>query len=243
MRKKIYQIVHVYNSSAVSVIYKYCMTAVILLSLIPLVFKEEYPVFWITDVCCLAIFFIDFVLRWVTADYKLKIDGWKAFVRFPVRTISIVDIISMIALLSSVLRWQIGSLTQVLTVFRIIRILRYSKSVNTIMDILRKSKKPLTAVGSLAVGYILISAVLLFNVEPDSFDTFFDAVYWSTVSLTTVGYGDLYPVTTLGRAVAMVSSFFGIAVVALPAGIVTAEYMKTVKKDGVLNCTPFVRQV
>ena len=232
MRKKIYQIVHVYNSSAVSVIYKYCMTAVILLSLIPLVFKEEYPVFWITDVCCLAIFFIDFVLRWVTADYKLKIDGWKAFVRFPVRTISIVDIISMIALLSSVLRWQIGSLTQVLTVFRIIRILRYSKSVNTIMDILRKSKKPLTAVGSLAVGYILISAVLLFNVEPDSFDTFFDAVYWSTVSLTTVGYGDLYPVTTLGRAVAMVSSFFGIAVVALPAGIVTAEYMKTVKKDG-----------
>lgn len=233
MRKKIYQIVHVYNSSAVSVIYKYCMTAVILLSLIPLVFKEEYPVFWITDVCCLAIFFIDFVLRWVTADYKLKIDGWKAFVRFPVRTISIVDIISMVALLSSVLRWQIGSLTQVLTVFRIIRILRYSKSVNTIMDILRKSKKPLMAVGSLAVGYILISAVLLFNVEPDSFDTFFDAVYWSTVSLTTVGYGDLYPVTTLGRAVAMVSSFFGIAVVALPAGIVTAEYMKTVKKDGV----------
>ena len=83
-----------------------------------------------------------------------------------------------------------------------------------------------------AVGYIIISAIVMFNVEPDSFGTFFEAIYWSTVSLTTVGYGDLYPVTVLGRTVAMLSSFFGIAVVALPAGIVTAEYLNSLKEDG-----------
>ena len=74
------------------------------------------------------------------------------------------------------------------------------------------------------------SSMILFNVEPESFGTFFDAVYWATVSLTTVGYGDIYPVTAVGRAVTMVSSIFGIAVVALPAGIITAGYMSELNK-------------
>ena len=116
-------------------------------------------------------------------------------------------------------------------VFRLVRILRYSKNVQTITDILKRSKKPLSAVCGLAVGYIFISAIVLFNIEPDSFETFFDAVYWSTVSLTTVGYGDIYPVTILGRALAMISSFFGIAIVALPAGIITAEYIGRVDQS------------
>ena len=67
--------------------------------------------------------------------------------------------------------------------------------------------------------------------EPDSFGSFFDAVYWATVSLTTVGYGDIYPVSTLGRIITMISSVFGIAIVALPAGIITAGYMNEINKD------------
>lgn len=118
-----------------------------------------------------------------------------------------------------------------LAVFRIVRIFRYSKSAKMILDVLKKSKKALFAVGSLAVGYIAVSAIIVFNVEPNSFESFFDALYWATVSLTTVGYGDIYPVTVLGRTVAMLSSFFGIAIVALPAGVVTAEYMNTLKEN------------
>ena len=74
----------------------------------------------------------------------------------------------------------------------------------------------------------LSSSLVIFNVEPDSFHTFFDAIYWATISLTTVGYGDIYPITTLGRMITMVSSFMGIAIVALPAGIITAGYMKEI---------------
>ena len=64
-----------------------------------------------------------------------------------------------------------------------------------------------------------------------SFNNFFEAIYWATVSLTTVGYGDLYPVTTIGRVITMVSSIFGVAVIALPAGIITAGYMKEVENE------------
>ena len=83
----------------------------------------------------------------------------------------------------------------------------------------------------MAVAYILISALVIYNVEPESFDTFFDAIYWATISLTTVGYGDIYPVTTIGRIVTMVSSAFGIAIIALPSGVITAGYLEEINKD------------
>ena len=79
----------------------------------------------------------------------------------------------------------------------------------------------------LTAVYVPVSALVIYNIEPDSFVTFFDAVYWATVSLTTMGYGDIYPVTAAGRVVTMISSVFGIAIVALPAGIITAGYMNT----------------
>ena len=84
---------------------------------------------------------------------------------------------------------------------------------------------------SLAIAYVVISALLIFNVEPDSFNTFFDAIYWATVSLTTMGYGDIYPVTTIGRVVTIFSSVLGIAIVALPAGIITAGYMSELQES------------
>lgn len=83
----------------------------------------------------------------------------------------------------------------------------------------------------MAVGYIIVSALIIYNVEGDSFATFFDAIYWATVSLTTVGYGDIYPVTTAGRIITMISSMFGIAIVALPAGIITAGYLDALNEE------------
>ena len=80
----------------------------------------------------------------------------------------------------------------------------------------------------LAGGYILIAALVIFNLEPDTFKNFFEAICWATVSLTTAGYGDIYPTSPIGRVFTMISSLLGIAIVALPAGIITAGYMKEV---------------
>ena len=115
--------------------------------------------------------------------------------------------------------------------FRVVKFVRYSKNIEIILTVLRRQKSALLTVGALAGGYILISALVVFNVEPDTFNSFFDAIYWATISLTTVGYGDIYPVSTAGRIFTMLSSMVGIAVVALPAGIITAGYMDAVNKD------------
>lgn len=230
MRNKIFKMVHVYDGNLISIIYKYFMILTIAMSLIPLTTKNESALFKKLEICCLIVFSIDYFLRWITADYRFENPKWTSFLKYPFRFISIIDFLSIFALFCSISSsFADFKMTEVLTVFRIVRIFRYSKSVRTILGILKRSKKPLIAVGSLAIGYIIISAIVIFNVEPDSFNTFFDAIYWATVSLTTVGYGDIYPVTVLGRTVAMLSSFFGIAIVALPAGIVTAEYLNSLK--------------
>ena len=105
------------------------------------------------------------------------------------------------------------------------------------LRVLRKERRVLGAVLVLAMFYVFITALIMFNVEPRinpatgkaTFDTFFDALYWATVTLTTVGYGDLCPVTDAGRIVAMLSSLFGVAIIALPSGVITASYMEELR--------------
>ena len=113
-----------------------------------------------------------------------------------------------------------------------LKLIRYSKSASAIAAVFEKQREALLAVLCLAIGYILVSALVIFNVEPDTFNTFFDAVYWAVVSLTTVGYGDLYPSSDVGRTIAMISSLMGVAVVALPSGIITAGMLDELRGEG-----------
>ena len=64
----------------------------------------------------------------------------------------------------------------------------------------------------------------------DLFETFFDALYWATISITTIGYGDIYPTTDIGRFITMISALVGVAVIALPSGMITAAYMNEISK-------------
>ena len=106
------------------------------------------------------------------------------------------------------------------------------------MSVVRKQSKILLTVLSLAVFYIFITALIMFNAEEQInpvtgrifFDDFFDAFYWAACTLTTVGYGDLYPISDTGRIISIISSIVGIAIIALPSGIVTAGYMNELKQ-------------
>ncbi len=229
MRKQIYEMIEVSAGVRTSTAYDIVMMAVIIISLIPLAFKESNPVFSAIDKCAAAIFILDYLLRLMTADFKLKRSALSFFI-YPITPMAIIDLLCILpsfALLSGGFRvLKVLRLFRTLRVFRVFKAFRYSKSLAIIVGVIREQREPLLAVGTLAVAYILISALVIFNVEPDSFESFFDAVYWATVSLTTVGYGDIYPISNAGRIITMLSSVLGIAVVALPAGIITAGYLE-----------------
>ena len=237
MRKKIYEIIEPAkeNAKLFSVLYDSFMVLVILVSIVPLCFKSNSESLTIADFVCFVIFTVDYALHLITADFKYGKKSLMSFIRYPFGFFAIIDLLSI---LPSIIMLKKGfkalkllRIARTLKVFRAFKMLRYSKSARIIMDVLKRSKQSLIAVGTLAIAYIIISALIIFNVEPESFNTFFDAIYWATVSLTTVGYGDIYPVTDVGRVVTMVSSLFGIAIVALPAGIITAGYMNEIHKE------------
>ena len=234
MRKKLYQIIEPADNNVVSKIYDFFMIFIIIISLIPLAFKESNVYFDILEYVTLTVFILDYLLRWFTADIKLNKSILSFFV-YPITPMAIIDLLSILpslTLLNSGFRLlKIFRLLRALKVFRTFKFLRYSKSFKIIADVFRKQKQVLISVATMAVAYVLISALVIYNVEPESFANFFDAIYWATVSLTTVGYGDIYPVTTVGRVVTMISSIFGIAIIALPSGVITAGYLTEATKE------------
>ena len=231
MRKRIYDVIEIAETNdMISLIYDRFMLICIILSIIPLFFKQTNFIFeWVNNITVI-IFIIDYILRWCTADFKYD-NSKMAFIRYPFGIFAIIDLLSILpafTLLNNGLRML--KLFRLGKAFRTLRLLRYSKSFNLIISVIKREKKALFAVCVLAGGYIILSALILFQVEPNTFDNFFDAIYWAVVTLTTVGYGDIYPTSDVGRIVSMLSSFMGIAIVALPTGIITAGYMNEVNK-------------
>lgn len=234
MRKRIFTVIEKSEAEdKLSRIYDYFMIIVIALSLLPLGFKQDNIGFVIIDKISVIIFAADYMLRWLTADYKFEKKSIVSFLRYPFSVMAIIDLISILPSLTIINKGlkllRLLRMIRAMKVLRIFKVVRYSKSFEIIGNVIKNSKESLIAVCILAMGYIMISALIIFNVEPDSFNSFFDAIYWATVSLTTVGYGDIYPITTLGRIITMASSVFGIAIVALPAGIITAGYMSEIQ--------------
>lgn len=208
------------------------MTVLIIASLLPLCFKESSPILETIEYGCVLVFIVDYLARWATADLKLR-KGALSFVIYPFTPMAIIDLLSILPVFNA-LNDALRTL-RVLRLFRALRafkLIRYSKSASAIAAVFEKQREALLAVLCLAICYILVSALVIFNVEPD---TFFDAVYWAVVSLTTVGYGDLYPSSDVGRAIAMISSLMGVAVVALPSGIITAGMLDELRGDGGMN--------
>lgn len=231
IRKTLFQIIEPHQKeNAIEKAYDVFMFLTIIVSLIPLTTKSHTGIFMWLDFVSTIIFIIDYLLRLLTADYKLE-KGKLSFFLYPFTFLALADLLCILPslfLLNNSLR--LFKILRMLRILRVFKFIRYSKNIQILTNVLKKQKDSLIIVGLLALGYIFISALIIFNVEPSTFPNFFDALYWAIISLTTVGYGDIYAVSTTGKIITMISSFLGIAIVALPAGIITAGYMKEIKE-------------
>ena len=230
-RKKIYEILEPgIKEGSLSRIYDIFMIFVIILCIIPLVVRESSMVFDVFDAIAVTVFIIDYILRLITADYYFKDHRFRSFLRYPVSPLAIIDLLSILAFITPLHKsFRMLRLLRLFIAMRVVALLRFSKSVQILKRVFQRQKDVLLAVFGFTLAYILITAIIMFQIEPDTFDNFLDAFYWATVSLTTVGYGDVTAISDAGRLFTILSNFVGIAVIALPAGVVTAGYLEEIR--------------
>ena len=231
IREHIRELVSTKNDNLDSRIYDWVMLFAIVIGILPLMFREYQTIFWYFDLISGVCFLLDYLLRWMTADLSSKHHRHSvvAFLTYPFRPMAIIDLLSILPTFNLISNtFKLARVSRLLKLLRVIKVVRYYEPLLIILAVIKRQGRILWTVFSLAIFYIFITALIMFNAEeeinPETgrylFDSFFDAFYWAACTLTTVGYGDLYPVSHVGRVISIISSM-----IALPSGIVTAGYI------------------
>lgn len=197
-----------------------------------------------------AIFTAEYVLRVWTADILFS---EKSPVRARAKYIfSPMAVIDLLAILPFYLPMFISIDLRALRSLRLVRLLRlfklnrYTTALTTIATVFRRKAAQLIS-SLFVVGLLmLIASLIMFNIEhdaqPEAFNNVFQALWWSVATLTTVGYGDIYPVTVPGKILSTVIALLGIGLVAVPTGIITAGFSEIIdgeEQDGEKKYCPY----
>lgn len=177
------------------------------LSIVPLFFYHyEYPNY------IYILFFIYFLCLQVKELYKQKTttkDKFWAVVTFFINLTLITPYNKLI----------------VFRLLRLLKILWKNKAFNFVAQIFIEKKEVFRVILLASFVYMLITSGIVFNIEPKTFDyNYWNAFYWSGIMLTTIGYGDVYPITALGKAIGLISGFIGVGIIALPTGIISSTF-------------------
>jgi voltage-gated potassium channel len=194
--------------------------------------------FEIFELISIIIFTVEYLLRLWSCNsdkqYSGRILGRMKFTFTPLA------IIDLVAILPFYLPMLIGvdlRFVRALRLFRIFRVFkfgRYSQSLRSIANMLRAKKEELVITGfTIFIMLIVVSSVIYYfehEAQPEAFSSIPAAMWWGVASLTTVGYGDIYPVTAVGKFLAGVIAVLGIGLFALPAGIIASGFIEEFQK-------------
>ncbi|MCS7015085.1 MAG: ion transporter [Gemmatales bacterium] len=198
---------------------------------------ERFAIWFLTiEVIAVAIFTVEYFARlWTCTQaprYSHPLFGRLLFVVTPM---AILDLLAILPFYLMFFVENVGDLRMLmlLRMARLAKLGRYSTSAQVMVRALRRCREELVVTLGLMFLLILISATLVYlaehHVQPDKFPDIPSAMWWSVITLTTVGYGDVYPVTPLGRFFAALSAIFGVGMVALPTGILGASFLEELR--------------
>lgn len=183
------------------------------------------------------LFTVEYFLRLWTSDLiRPNLKPAKARLRYVVSFMALID---LLAIIPFYVPFIIPIDLRVLRTLRITRLLRlfkvnrYTTALSTIGKVFKRKSSQLTASMFVVLLLMLIASVLMYNIEnaaqPDAFKNAFDALWWAIATLTTIGYGDIYPITAAGRFLSGVIAILGIGLVAVPTGIISAGFMEVIE--------------
>ena len=192
--------------------------------------------FWF-EVVSVAIFTLEYLLRiWsctVLASFAAPLTGR---LRYGIRPILLIDLLAILPAYLTMLPIDLRFIRvlRLLRIFRVLRLQRYSVALQTLTRVLLSKKEELILTLTALLVLLLIASSLMYYAEheaqPDAFSSIPATMWWGVAALTTVGYGDVYPVTPLGRVLASVIAILGIGMFALPAGILGGGFAEQISR-------------
>lgn len=201
--------------------------------------KELSNILYYIDIFSIVIFTIEYILRIWTADLlHPKLTPIKARIRY---ILSFMAIIDLLAILPFYIPFIIPIDLRVLRALRIVRLLRlfkinrYTSALKTVGNVFKSKASELLSSMLVVVILMIIASVLMYNIEskaqPEAFDNAFSSFWWAVATLTTVGYGDIYPITIAGKILSSIIALLGIALVAVPTGIIASGFTEQLEKN------------
>lgn len=200
------------------------------------------------DIFSVFIFTVEYLLRLWTCTTDKRFRGtMKGRFRFAVTPFALVDLMAILPFYLPVLLPLDLRFIRAFRLFRLLRILkmgRYSESLRTLGNVLKEEKEELLMTVFAVLILLVVASSLMYFVEnaaqPKVFSSIPAAMWWGVATLTTVGYGDMYPVTPLGRFLGAIIAILGIGAIAIPAGILTTGFAKEIqKKRGKRGMCPY----
>lgn len=225
---------------------EYLISGLILLNVIA-IFLESYKsinakysgLFYGIEMVSIVIFSIEYILRIWVADLQYPtLSPIKARLKYIFSFLGLVDLLSILPFYLPYLITIDLRVMRVLRLLRLLRLLklnRHSKSLKLIGTVLKNTKNDILVTVFMVFILLVLASTLMYSLEneaqPEAFENIGQALWWAVATLTTVGYGDIYPITGLGKLLSGVIALLGIGIVALPTGIISSAYIDEVQKQ------------
>lgn len=238
-RKKVYDILeHGFDGSSTSRLFSGFIVLLIILNVSAIILESYKPIgemyhqeFLLFNMFSVIVFTLEYFARiWVSVEspHSDRSEPIKSRVKYSLSPVSLIDLLAIAPFyLSFIFAIDLRYL-RMLRMLRLLKLTHYFKGLRLFMDVLRKELPSIGAAIIIMSVLVLMSASVMYSVEheaqPDVFDSIPSAIWWSVVTMTTVGYGDVIPITFLGKFISIFIMLLGVGIVALPAAMLAAKF-------------------
>ena len=198
-----------------------------------------FPAFHVIEVITILIFCVEYILRIWTADYLYPDKNeFRSRLRFLISFDGIIDLLTILPFffLSGMVIFR---MLRVARIFHLFRLNARYDSFNVITTVLYEKRNQIISSVFIVLILMLASSLCMYSVEHDSqpevFRNAFSGIWWSMSTLLTVGYGDIYPITTLGRIMAICIAYLGVGALSIPTGIISAGFVEQYQRKSSLS--------
>jgi len=254
VRHRIYEILEVVRENdTIARYFQVFLIVLIVLNVLAVIMEsvrtlllQYFTVFLIFEIFSVAVFTIEYILRlWVCTEKPEFRRPFLGRLRYALTPVAIIDLVAVIPFYLPLLvpvDLRFLRILRLTRLFRALKLVRYSDAFDFLSRALKREKYVIIIILLILTVMFIFASALMYHAEhdaqPDAFASIPHAMWWAIVTLTTVGYGDILPITVQGKVLGAIIAVIGIGMFALPAGVIAAGFIEEIKSSKNAGCGP-----